>query len=72
MFASSAFVSPKTMPGPLRAYASHQPVTATITAVRAIVLGGPTAERVVAALAWTIGITVAFAVLATARYRRAS
>jgi len=72
VFASSAFVSPKTMPGPLRAYASHQPVTATINAVRALVLGGPTAERVVAALAWGIGITVAFAVLATARYRRAS
>jgi ABC-2 type transport system permease protein/oleandomycin transport system permease protein len=72
VFASSAFVSPKTMPGPLRAYASHQPVTATTNAVRALVLGGPTAERVVAALAWAIGITLVFAVLATARYRRTS
>lgn len=71
VFASGAFVSPKTMPGPLRAYASHQPVTATISAVRALVLGGPTAERVIVALAWTVGITVVFAVLATARYRRA-
>ncbi|GAC1319860.1 MAG: ABC transporter permease [Acidimicrobiales bacterium] len=71
VFASGAFVSPKTMPGPLRAYASHQPVTATISAVRALVLGGPTAERVIVALAWTVGITVVFAGLATARYRRA-
>ena len=72
VFASGAFVSPRTMPGPLRAYASHQPVTATISAVRALVLGGPTLERVLVALAWTVGITVAFSVLATARYRRAS
>lgn len=71
VFASGAFVSPKTMPGPLRAYASHQPVTATISAVRALLLGGPTAERLVVALAWTVGITVVFALLATARYRRA-
>jgi ABC transporter DrrB family efflux protein len=72
VFASGAFVSPRTMPGPLRAYASHQPVTATISAVRALVLGGPTAERVIVALAWTLGITVVFALLATARYRRAA
>ena len=72
VFASGAFVSPRTMPGPLRAYASHQPVTATISAVRALVLGGATAERVAVALAWTTGITVVFAVLATTRYRRAA
>ena len=70
VFASSAFVSTATMPGPLRAYADHQPVTATVNAVRALVLGGPTAGKVFAALAWIIGITVVFAALSVRRYRR--
>jgi ABC-2 type transport system permease protein/oleandomycin transport system permease protein len=71
VFASSAFVSPDTMPGPLKAFASHQPVTANINAIRALVLGGPTSQHVVVALAWSLGIIVVFAALATARYRRA-
>jgi ABC-2 type transport system permease protein/oleandomycin transport system permease protein len=70
VFASSAFVNPATMPGPLRAYARHQPVTATINAVRALTHGGPTADRVVVALAWAAGITIVFAILSTRRYRR--
>jgi ABC transporter DrrB family efflux protein len=72
VFASSAFVSTATMPGPLRAYADHQPVTATVDAVRALVIGGPTAGKVLAAVAWTVGITVVFAVLSVNRYRRAA
>jgi ABC-2 type transport system permease protein/oleandomycin transport system permease protein len=71
VFASSAFVSTATMPGPLRAYADHQPVTATVNAVRALVLGGPTLDKVVAALLWIVGITVVFAALSVRRYRRA-
>jgi ABC transporter DrrB family efflux protein len=71
VFASSAFVSTASMPGPLRAYANHQPVTATVDAVRALVLGGATTDKVLAALAWIIGITVVFAYLSVARYRRA-
>jgi ABC transporter DrrB family efflux protein len=70
VFASSAFVPTKTMPGWLRAYANHQPVSATINAVRALVDGGVTLERVVVALAWIAGITVVFSYLATRRYRR--
>ena len=42
VFASSAFVPLDTMPGWLQAFAEHQPVTAAINAVRALVLGGPT------------------------------
>jgi ABC-2 type transport system permease protein/oleandomycin transport system permease protein len=71
VFASSAFVSTATMPGPLRAYANHQPVTATVDAVRALVIGGPTLGRVVAAVAWAVGITVVFAALSIRRYREA-
>jgi len=70
VFASSAFVPTRSMPGPLRAYANHQPVSATINAVRALVLGGPTLGRVVVAVAWALGIAAVFAVLATRRYRR--
>ena len=72
VFASSAFVSTATMPGPLRLYANHQPVTATVNAVRALVLGGPTLDKVLAALAWTVGITVVFAALSVRRYRQAA
>jgi ABC transporter DrrB family efflux protein len=72
VFASNAFVSPKTMPGPLRAYANHEPVSAVITAVRALTHGGPTAEHVLVAAAWIVGITIVFAALAVNRYRRAA
>jgi ABC-2 type transport system permease protein/oleandomycin transport system permease protein len=71
VFASNAFVSTATMPGPLRAYANHQPVTATVNAARALLLGGPTGGRVLAAVAWAIGIVAVFAPLAVSRYRRA-
>jgi ABC-2 type transport system permease protein/oleandomycin transport system permease protein len=72
VFASSAFVPLDTMPGWLQAFAEHQPVTAAINAVRALVLGGPTASDVVQALAWCIGIIVVFAPLAVHRYRRSA
>ncbi len=72
VFASNAFVSPRTMPGPLKAYARHQPVSATISAIRALTHGGVTAERVLVALAWMAVITVVFAALAVNRYRRAA
>jgi ABC transporter DrrB family efflux protein len=72
VFASSAFVPTSTMPGWLQAYANHQPVTATVNAVRALVLGGPTTHLVFTALAWIVGIVVVFAPLAVRRYRRAA
>ena len=71
VFASSAFVPVQSMPGWLQAYAEHQPVTATVDAMRALVLGGPTTAKVVAAIAWSVGILVVFAPLAVKRYRRA-
>ena len=40
VFASNSFVQTRTMPGPLRAFADHQPVTATVNAVRALLNGG--------------------------------
>ena len=72
VFASNAFVSPKAMPGPLRAYANHQPVSATVDAVRALVLGGPTVSKVVASVVWCLAIVAVFAPLAVMKYRRAA
>jgi ABC-2 type transport system permease protein len=70
VFASSAFVPTSAMPGPLRAYADHQPVSDVADAVRALVLGGPTAGNVVIAIAWCAGIVAVFAPIAVAKYRR--
>jgi len=39
--------------------------------VRALVIGGPTAGKVLVAIAWTAGITIVFAALSVHRYRRA-
>ena len=46
VFASSAFVPVSMMPGWLQAFAMHQPVSITASAVRALVLGGPTTSLV--------------------------
>jgi ABC transporter DrrB family efflux protein len=70
VFASSAFVPVDTMPGWLQAFAKHQPVSVTINAVRALVLGGPTADLVVKSLAWSLGTLVVLAPLAVRTYRR--
>jgi ABC transporter DrrB family efflux protein len=71
VFASTVFVPLETMPGWLQVWAEHQPVSVTATAVRALVLGGPTSSHVWQALAWCVGILAVFAPLAVRRYRRA-
>jgi ABC transporter DrrB family efflux protein len=71
VFASSAFVPVDTMPGWLQVFAEHQPVSVTASAVRALVLGGPTASYVLQSLAWSGGLLLVFAPLAVRRYRRA-
>ena len=70
VFASSAFVPVNSMPGWLQAFANHQPVSATASAVRALMLGGPTATYVWQALAWCAAIVVVCAPLAVRVYRR--
>jgi len=71
-FPSSAFVLTNNLPGPLRPYADHQPLTATVNAVRPLLLGGPVGSHAVAAVIWCLGIVVVFAPLAVLRYRRAT
>lgn len=70
VFASSAFVPLETMPGWLQAFAEHQPVSITVDAVRALCLGGPTAEPVLKALVWIAVIIAVFAPLAVRQYRK--
>jgi len=69
-FPSSAFVPTNNLPGPLRAYADNQPLTATVNAVRPLLLGGPVTAHAVAAVIWCLGIVAVFAPLAVLRYRR--
>ena len=71
-FPSSAFLLTSNMPGPLRAYADHQPLTATVNTVRPLLLGGPTASPAAAAIIWCTGIVAVFAPLSVLRYRRAA
>jgi ABC-2 type transport system permease protein len=70
VFASSAFVSPATMPSWLQPFAEHQPVSAAVDAVRALTLGGPWVEDVLASLAWSVAILAVFVPLAIWRYQR--
>jgi ABC transporter DrrB family efflux protein len=71
VFASSAFVQVSHMPGWLQPFARNQPVTVTVDAVRALMVGGPTASPLLHALAWCIAIVAVFVPLSVRRYRRA-
>jgi ABC transporter DrrB family efflux protein len=69
-FISSAFVPVASMPGVLQAFAKVNPFTITVNAMRALWLGLPAGNYVWGAVAWAVGITVVFAPLAVARYRK--
>ena len=78
VFASSVFVPTETLPGWLRVFADHQPVTRTANAVRSLILGqgalAPSqtvAGEVTAAVLWSLAILVLAAPLAVRLYRRA-
>ncbi len=71
-FVSSAFVPVSSMPGALRAFANHQPVTFVIDAMRALALGGPLEPRLWQALVSIVGIFVVFGPLAVRVYKRSS
>jgi ABC-2 type transport system permease protein len=69
-FLSSAFVPTATMPGPVRAFAEHQPVTAIVNAIRDLFTEQPVGNDLWIALAWCAGIFIVAYVFATAVYRR--
>ena len=69
-FVSSAFVPTETMPGPVRAFAEHQPVTSIVDSIRALLEQQPVGGRIWTALAWCAGVTVVAHALAMLAYRR--
>jgi ABC-2 type transport system permease protein len=70
VFASSAFVPTDSMPGWLRVWADHQPVSATVDAARALTQGVASAGDVLPSILWSAAIIAVFAPLAVRRYRR--
>jgi ABC transporter DrrB family efflux protein len=70
-FVSNAFVPVATMPGWLQAFARDQPASVTISAVRALLEGGPAAHYAWGSLAWSVGMLLAFLAISLALYRRA-
>jgi ABC-2 type transport system permease protein len=69
-FISSAFVPTATMPGPVRAFAEHQPVTSIVNAIRDLLTRQPVGTGIWIALAWCAGILVAAVIAASIAYRR--
>ncbi|HKW08248.1 MAG TPA: ABC transporter permease [Candidatus Dormibacteraeota bacterium] len=69
-FISSAFVPTQTMPGPVRAFAEHQPVTSIVNAIRNLFTGHPVGTDIWIALAWCVGILVVAYAFAMVIYRR--
>ena len=69
-FISSAFVPTGSMPGPVRAFAEHQPVTSIVDAIRALFAEQPVGTDIWVALGWCAGILVVAYVVAQLTYRR--
>jgi ABC-2 type transport system permease protein len=69
-FLSSAFVPTGSMPGPVRWFAEHQPVTAIVESICRLLAGQPADAGIWIALAWCIGILLIAYAIAMAIYRR--
>lgn len=68
-FISSAFVPTAGMPGPVRWFAEHQPVTSIVNTLRNLLAEQPVGNDGWVALAWCVGILVVAYVLALRTYR---
>lgn len=69
-FISSAFVPTDTMPGPVRWFAEHQPVTSIVNSIQALFAQQPVGADLWVALAWCLGILIIAYVVAMRVYRR--
>jgi ABC-2 type transport system permease protein len=67
-FISSAFVATATMPGPVRAFAEHQPVTPIVNTIRDLYAQQPLSTGIWTALGWCAGILIVAYALAMATY----
>lgn len=69
-FISSAFVPTASMPGPIRWFAEHQPVTSLVNTIRSLFMQQPVGDDIWVALAWCIGIIVVAYAAAMMMYRK--
>ncbi len=69
-FISSAFVPTAGMPGPVRAFAEHQPVTVIVDGLRSLLAGQPVGSDIWVALAWCAGLLVLGYAVAMLTFRR--
>jgi len=69
-FLSSGFVATATMPAGLRQFAEYEPFTPVTQTVRGLLTGEPIGTQAIAAIAWSIGISVAAYLWAIRLYNR--
>ncbi len=69
-FISSAFVPTDTMPGPVRAFAEHQPATSIVNTIRGLFTQQPIGTDIWTALAWCVGVLIVAYIFANISYRR--
>jgi ABC-2 type transport system permease protein len=69
-FVSSAFVPTTGMPGPVRWFAEHQPVTSIVNTLRNLYADQPLGNDLWTALAWCVGLLVVAYALAVRTYHR--
>jgi len=71
VFASTAFVGIKTLPGWLQAWARVNPVSLAVDSLRGLLTGVPTTTHHLGyTIAWLVGILVVFVPLSVNKYRR--
>jgi ABC-2 type transport system permease protein len=69
-FISSAFVPTAGMPGPVKWFAEHQPVTSIVNTLRNLYASGPLGNDLWTALAWCVGLLVVACALGVRTYHR--
>jgi ABC-2 type transport system permease protein/oleandomycin transport system permease protein len=72
MFASNAIVPLAALPGWLQPFARNQPLSVTVTSVRALLEGGPAAHWVWQSMAWSVTIFAVFFSLSLRLYHRST
>jgi ABC-2 type transport system permease protein len=71
-FVSSAFVPTETMPRAIRTFAENQPITHTINAIRAWLVGTPLDDSALLSAAWSIALIVISVPITNWLFRRHS
>jgi ABC-2 type transport system permease protein len=69
-FVSSAFVPTRRMPGPVRWFAEHQPITAIVDTLRDLYTQRPVGDDGWIAVAWCVGLLLVAYAMAMSIYRR--